>query len=57
MQCCGGVSGGAAYTHLVALLLRFYLPEAGTILLDGVDIAALPVAWLRSQIGFVWSMI
>jgi ABC-type multidrug transport system fused ATPase/permease subunit len=36
---------------VVALLLRFYLPEAGSILLDGVDIAALPFAWLRSHIG------
>ena len=35
----------------MALLLRFYVPEAGVILLDGVDIAAVPVSWLRSQIG------
>jgi ABC-type multidrug transport system fused ATPase/permease subunit len=41
----------AGKSTVVALLLRFYVPEAGSILLDGRDIATLPVAWLRSQIG------
>ena len=37
----------------MSLLLRFYDPEAGTVLLDGVDIRTLNVAWLRGQIGLV----
>ncbi len=37
----------------VALLLRFYDPYEGTILLDGRDIRSLSVPWLRSQLGFV----
>lgn len=35
------------------LLLRFYDPLAGQVLLDGVDIKDLNVRWLRSQIGYV----
>lgn len=56
--CCGFVLSvqqmllrTAGKSTVVALLLRFYVPEAGSILLDGRDIATLPVAWLRSQIG------
>jgi ABC-type multidrug transport system fused ATPase/permease subunit len=37
----------------VALLLRFYDPYKGTILLDGYDIRTLSLPWLRSQLGFV----
>jgi len=37
----------------VALLLRFYDPYTGTILLDGHDIRTLSLPWLRSQVGFV----
>ena len=37
----------------VALLLRFYDPNEGTILLDGHDLRTLSLTWLRSQIGFV----
>jgi ABC-type proline/glycine betaine transport system ATPase subunit len=44
--------GAAGKSTVVALLLRFYVPEAGKILLDSVDIARLPVAWLRSQMGY-----
>ena len=35
------------------LLVRFYDPEAGAVLLDGVDVRTLNVAWLRGQIGLV----
>jgi ABC-type transport system involved in Fe-S cluster assembly fused permease/ATPase subunit len=35
------------------LLLRFYDPTSGAILLDGVDTKELSVRWLRSQIGYV----
>lgn len=47
-----GASGSGKST-LVQLLMRFYLPTAGSILLDGVDIAQLNVQWLRKQIGLV----
>jgi ABC-type Fe3+/spermidine/putrescine transport system ATPase subunit len=38
---------------IVSLLLRFYDPESGSILLDGQDIRGMNIRWLRSQIGFV----
>lgn len=44
---------GAGKTTLVNLVMRFYDIDAGTITLDGVDIAAMPRAELRSQIGMV----
>jgi ATP-binding cassette subfamily B protein len=44
---------GAGKTTLASLLLRFYRPVAGRILLDGVDIQALELGWLRQQIGLV----
>jgi ABC-type multidrug transport system fused ATPase/permease subunit len=37
----------------VSLLERFYDPTSGSILLDGVDLKDLNVAWLREQIGLV----
>ena len=36
-----------------SLLLRFYDPQKGTILLDGHDIRDFNVQWLRSMIGIV----
>jgi ATP-binding cassette subfamily B protein len=44
---------GAGKTTLLGLLLRFYPPAAGRILLDGTDIAALDLPWLRRQIALV----
>ena len=44
---------GAGKTTAIGLLLRFYLPEAGRILLDGQDIATLPSDHLRAAIGHV----
>ena len=44
---------GAGKTTLVNLLMRFYDPQSGRILLDGVDVATLPRAVLRSQVGMV----
>ena len=44
---------GAGKSTIVSLLLRFYEPQRGRILLDGVDIRALPVHELRARIGFV----
>ena len=44
---------GAGKTTLVNLVLRFYELDAGRITLDGVDIAAMDRADLRSGIGMV----
>ena len=44
---------GAGKTTVVNLLLRFYDPERGRILVDGVDIRELSTSDLRSLIGFV----
>ena len=44
---------GAGKTTLFQLLLRFYDPQAGRILLDGVDIAQADPAAVRARIGIV----
>lgn len=44
---------GCGKSTCVSLLERFYTPSQGQILLDGVDISTLNVAWLRQQIGLV----
>ena len=44
---------GAGKTTLVNLIPRFYDPQQGRILLDGIDIASVTLASLRRQIGIV----
>ena len=44
---------GAGKTTIVNLLLRFYDPDRGRILIDGIDIRQLSTSDLRSLIGFV----
>lgn len=44
---------GAGKTTLASLLLRFYVPQTGRVLLDGHDTAALELAWLRRQVALV----
>ncbi|MFZ5536153.1 MAG: lipid A export permease/ATP-binding protein MsbA [Pseudomonadota bacterium] len=44
---------GSGKTTLLNLLPRFYDPTAGRILIDGVDIRALPLANLRAQLAWV----
>ncbi len=44
---------GSGKTTLVSLLMRFFEPRAGRILVDGVDIAAVELAALRSLFGLV----
>jgi len=44
---------GAGKTTLVNLIMRFYELDRGRITLDGVDIATVPRAALRSNIGMV----
>jgi ATP-binding cassette subfamily B protein len=47
-----GATGGGK-SSLIKLLLRFYEPTAGEILLDGEPLARYRLAWLRAQIGWV----
>ncbi|HEV2033264.1 MAG TPA: ABC transporter ATP-binding protein [Candidatus Dormibacteraeota bacterium] len=44
---------GAGKSTLVGLLPRFHDPEQGVVLLDGVDVRDLRLAWLRRQISLV----
>ncbi|MFL6538426.1 MAG: ATP-binding cassette domain-containing protein, partial [Chthoniobacterales bacterium] len=44
---------GSGKSTIVNLLLRFYDPTGGRVLLDGRDIRELDSEWLRSQIGIV----
>ena len=44
---------GAGKTTIVSLLLRFYDPQRGRILLNGTDIREIPVDELRGLIGYV----
>lgn len=44
---------GSGKTTVLSLLLRFYEPQRGRILLDGVDVQNLPPDELRGQIGLV----
>jgi ATP-binding cassette, subfamily B, bacterial HlyB/CyaB len=46
-------SSGSGKSTLVKLIQRFYLPESGRVLVDGVDLALVDAAWLRRQIGVV----
>jgi ATP-binding cassette subfamily B protein len=47
-----GATGGGK-SSLVKLLLRFYEPNAGAILLDGKPLDAYPLAYLRAQLAWV----
>jgi ATP-binding cassette subfamily B protein len=44
---------GAGKTTVVSLLMRFYEPQRGSILVDGRDIREMPLAELRALIGYV----
>ncbi len=46
-------TSGAGKTTLINLLLRFYTPTAGRVLLDGIPLDTLDVQSLRSQISLV----
>lgn len=44
---------GAGKTTIISLLLRFYDPQRGRILVDGVDVREIPLSELRGLIGYV----
>ncbi|XP_062191556.1 ABC transporter B family member 1-like [Phragmites australis] len=46
-------SSGSGKSTVVSLIERFYDPNAGQILLDGHDLKALKLRWVRQQIGLV----
>lgn len=46
-------SSGSGKSTLTKLVQRLYLPESGRVLVDGVDLAMVDVAWLRRQVGVV----
>lgn len=46
-------SSGSGKSTLTKLLQRLYVPAAGRVTIDGVDIAQIDPAWLRRQIGVV----
>jgi subfamily B ATP-binding cassette protein HlyB/CyaB len=44
---------GSGKSTLTKLIQRLYAPEAGHVLIDGIDLGAVDVSWLRRQIGVV----
>ncbi|RDX83230.1 ABC transporter B family member 9, partial [Mucuna pruriens] len=44
---------GSGKSTVISLLERFYNPDSGHILLDGVNIKELRLSWLRQQMGLV----
>ena len=44
---------GSGKSTIIALIERFYDPQQGQVLLDGVDLKQLNVSWLRAQLGLV----
>uniref|UniRef100_A0A453FAI5 ABC transporter B family member 11 n=1 Tax=Aegilops tauschii subsp. strangulata TaxID=200361 RepID=A0A453FAI5_AEGTS len=44
---------GSGKSTIIALLERFYDPDSGRILVDGVQIKSLRISWLRDQMGLV----
>ncbi len=44
---------GSGKSTLTKMVQRFYVPEAGRVLIDGVDLGLVDTAWLRRSIGVV----
>ena len=47
------VETGAGKTTIVSLLCRFYEPDKGRILIDGIDYRERSLAWLAHNLGYV----
>jgi ABC-type multidrug transport system fused ATPase/permease subunit len=46
-------STGSGKSTITQLLLKFYAPTEGSIIVGGQDIAFIDAGWLRERIGFV----
>jgi subfamily B ATP-binding cassette protein HlyB/CyaB len=44
---------GSGKSTLTKLIQRLYIPDQGTISIDGIDLAQIKLAWLRRQLGVV----
>jgi subfamily B ATP-binding cassette protein HlyB/CyaB len=44
---------GSGKSTLAKLVQRMYVPEAGRVMVDGIDLALIDATWLRRQIGVV----
>lgn len=44
---------GSGKSTIMALLERFYDPDHGAVMFDGIDLRSLNVRWLRQQMGLV----
>lgn len=44
---------GSGKSTVISLLQRFYDPDSGSILLDGIETQKFQVKWLRQQMGLV----
>ncbi|KAH0462228.1 hypothetical protein IEQ34_009803 [Dendrobium chrysotoxum] len=44
---------GSGKSTVISLIERFYDPQAGEVLIDGIDIKELQLLWLRGKIGLV----
>jgi ATP-binding cassette subfamily B (MDR/TAP) protein 1 len=44
---------GSGKSTVISLLERYYDPDSGRVLLDGVDIKTFRLSWLRQQMGLV----
>lgn len=44
---------GSGKSTVISLIERFYDPDDGRVLLDGIDVKRLKLSWLRQQLGLV----
>ncbi|GFP91251.1 ABC transporter b family member 9, partial [Phtheirospermum japonicum] len=44
---------GSGKSTVISLVERFYDPDAGVVLIDGVDLKSLSLKWIRGKIGLV----
>ncbi|KAG1679148.1 hypothetical protein FOA52_000503 [Chlamydomonas sp. UWO 241] len=44
---------GSGKSTVVGLIERFYDPQGGAVIIDGIDVRTLKLKWLRAQIGIV----